>query len=253
MCTSVAPLLCRQVCRHVAEFAAFVLVQFTQPSGNWGNTVMNRSLAAALGLMLAATLAGGALAQSPWPASPQQQSAAPPGGANAPWPSSAPPAQGAPWPSSPQQSSFPSGPTGGVFGAPQPQAAQPPSQCLAFTKLRDDASEKANTVQAIGKKHGDRAAMCAAVTRFYDAEQKVVAFLEANKVTCNVPDQAVGQAKVIHANTLKFKDTVCAEGPKPKIPTLSDAISTTPLDTPKNTKTGPGTFNTLTGNPLGNN
>jgi hypothetical protein len=217
---------------------------------------MNRSLAAALGLALAATLTGSALAQSPWPASPQQ-SAAPSGGQAAtgqasPWPSSSPqqPAQGAPWPSSPQQSPFPSGPAGSVFGAPQ--SAQPPAQCASFPKLRDDAAQKANLVQEIGKKHGDRAAMCAAVTHFYDAEQKVVAFLEVNKAQCGVPDQAIQQAKLIHGNTMKFKDQVCAEGPKAKIPTLSDAISTTPVDTQKNTHTGPGTFDTLTGNPLTN-
>jgi hypothetical protein len=218
---------------------------------------MTRGLAAALGLALAATLAGGALAQSPWPAAPAQ-SAAPSGGQAAtgqaaPWPSSSPQQPAQPWPTSPQQSSFPAGPAGpagSVFGAPQ--AAQPPAQCQSFAKLRDDASQKANLVSEIGKKHGDRAAMCAAVTRFYDAEQKVVAFLETNKVTCNVPDQAIQQSKVIHANTQKFKDNVCAEGPKPKIPTLSDAISTTPVDTQKNTHTGPGTFDTLTGNPLNN-
>jgi hypothetical protein len=221
---------------------------------------MKSSLAAALGLALAATLTGSALAQSPWPASPQQ-AAAPSGGAAAtgpasPWPSSpqapvqAVPGQASPWPSSPQQSSFPSGPSGAVFGAP-PQAA-PPGQCASFPKIRDEAAQKANVVQEIGKKHGDRAAMCAAVTRFYEAEQKVVAFLEVNKVQCGVPDQAIQQSKLIHANTLKFKDQVCAEGPKPKIPTLSDAINTTPVDTQKNTHTGPGTFDTLTGNPLNN-
>jgi hypothetical protein len=215
---------------------------------------MKCSLAAALGLALAAAATSGALAQSgqasPWPASPQP-AAAPPSGQASPWPSSPQqPAQAAPWPSSAQPTTaFPAGPGASPFGgAPQ----QAPPQCAAFPKLRDDAAQKANVVSEIGKKHGDRAAMCVAVTRFYEAEQKVVKFLEENKAQCGVPDQAIQQAKVIHGNTQKFKDNVCAEGPKVKIPTLSDAISTTPVDTPKNTKTGPGTFNTLTGNPLGN-
>ena len=231
-----------------------------------GNTLMNRSLAAALGLGLAATLAGGALAQSPWPAAPAQPAQAAPAPAQAapsqsPWPSqSAAPAQGAaPWPSSPspQQSGFPAGgggfPSGGAgaFGAPPPGAMS--AICTQFPSLRDEAQKKASVVQATGAhKPPDRAKMCGAVTAFYAAEQKVVAFLETNKVACNVPDQAIQQSKVIHANTLKFKDNVCAEGPKPKIPTLSDAISTTPVDTQKNTHTGPGTFDTLTGNPLNN-
>jgi hypothetical protein len=215
---------------------------------------MNRAFV--LGLALAATLTAPVNAQSPWP-DPRQQPAQ---GAPSPWPTA--PTQGAPqsspaaapsgspWPSSPQQSGFPSGGGPSAFGAPQ---AAPPPQCTAFPKLRDEAAKKADIVSETGKKHGDRAAMCSAVTAFYAAEQKVVKFLEDNKTPCGVPDQAIQQSKVIHANTLKFKDQVCAEGPKPKIPTLSDAISTTPVDTPKNTKTGPGTFNTLTGNPLGNN
>ncbi len=206
---------------------------------------MNRSLAAVLGLALAASLTAPAAAQSPWP-DPKQ-----PAQGAVPWPSSAPAQSAAPWPSSPQPSSFPSGGGEAVFGAPQ----QAPAQCQAFAKLRDDAAHKAEIVSEIGKKHGDRATMCGAVTNFSGAEQKVVKFLEDNKVPCGVPDQAVQQAKVIHANTSKFKDQVCAEGPKPKIPTLSDAISTTPVDTPKNTKTGAGmgTFDTLTGNPLSKN
>ena len=63
-------------------------------------------------------------------------------------------------------------------------------------------------------------------------------------------DSVTPVAKAMHAHTMQFRDTVCAEGPKPKVPTLSDAIGTTPLDTSTNTKTGRGTLDTLTGNPL---
>ena len=109
---------------------------------------------------------------------------------------------------------------------------------------------KAELVSVIGKKHGDRKDMCAAVQTFTAAEDKVVKFLEDNKVACGVPPQAVAQAKTMHANTVKFRDTVCAEGPKPKVPTLSDAIGAPPAETGTNTKTGRGTLDTLTGNPL---
>ena len=127
---------------------------------------------------------------------------------------------------------------------------QPSGVCASFPKLRDEAKAKAELVSAIGKRKGDRKDMCAAVQNFTAAEDKVVKFLEDNKVACGVPPQAVTQAKAMHANTLKFRDTVCAEGPKPKAPTLSDAIGTTPLDSGKNTSTGRGTLDTLTGNPL---
>jgi hypothetical protein len=129
----------------------------------------------------------------------------------------------------------------------RPQAPQ----CVEFPRLRDEAQKKAGTVEAIGKRKGDRKEMCAAVTNFFNAEAAVVKFLDTNKTSCGVPEQALAQAKMIHTNTLKFRDQVCAEGPKPKAPTLSDAIATPSLDTEKNTSTKRGgTFDTLTGNPL---
>ena len=158
--------------------------------------------------------------------------------------------QPSPFEAAPQQSVFPQGGGGTPFGAPPAAQPQMATQCQAFAKIRDDAKQKADKVAEISKKHGDRKEMCVAVTRFSEAEAKVVKFLEDNKTACNVPNDAVQGARQGHANTMKFRETVCAEGPKPKIPTLSDAISTTPVDTQKNTRTGPGTFDTLTGNPL---
>jgi hypothetical protein len=203
----------------------------------------------AMGAALAAAAPYAVLAQqgqaaSPWP-DPPQQSAFPA------------PAQQNVFPNAPSGPSGPPGPPqqGSPFGPPQGAGGPPGSSpiCAQFPKLRDEAQKKVAIVQQIGShKPPDRAKMCAAVTQFAAAEGVVVKFLEANKTACGVPNEAVANAKVVHANTEKFKDQVCAEGPKPKIPTLSDAISTAPVDTPKNTKTGPGTFNTLTGNPLGN-
>ena len=135
---------------------------------------------------------------------------------------------------------------GQPMGGPPPQSAI----CASFPKLRDEAKAKADQVSVIGKRHGDRKEMCAAVQNFTAAEEKVVKFLDDNKANCGVPPQAVTQAKAMHANTVKFRDTVCAEGPKQKAPTLSDAIGTPSLDTGTNTRTGRGTLDTLTGNPL---
>jgi hypothetical protein len=140
--------------------------------------------------------------------------------------------------------------TASAQGAPGVPGAPGPLQCNDFLKLRDDAEKTASAVQAAHKRHVDRQELCTLVTRFAAAETLVVKFLENNKTWCGVPDQAVAASKANHANTMKFRDTVCAEGPKPKPPTLSGAISTPTVDTAKNTKTGPGTFDTLTGNPL---
>jgi hypothetical protein len=216
---------------------------------------MNRSLVMAMGLALAAgvTLSYGALAQSPFPPAPQQSSPFPP----PPQQSQLPADSSSPFPAAPQQSVFPSGPMQGgppmggpPMGGPQMGGPQPSGVCANFPKLRDEAKAKAEVVSAVGKRKGDRQEMCAAVQSFTAAEEKVVKFLDDNKVGCGVPPQAVAQAKVMHVNTVKFRDTVCAEGPKPKAQTLSDAIGTPSLDTRTNTKTGRGTLDTLTGNPL---
>jgi hypothetical protein len=232
---------------------------------------MNRSLVVAMGLALAAgaMLSHAALAQSPFPPAPQQSSPFPPppqqsspfppppqqselpADSTSPFP--APPRQST-FPAAPQQSVFPSGPTQGgppMQGGPSMMGGPPPSGvCASFPKLRDEAKAKAELVSAIGKRKGDRKDMCAAVQNFTTAEDKVVKFLEDNKVACGVPAQAVTQAKAMHANTVKFRDSVCAEGPKPKVPTLSDAIGAPSVDTGTNTRTGRGTLDTLTGNPL---
>ncbi len=92
------------------------------------------------------------------------------------------------------------------------------------------------------------------MTVFVAAEDKIVKFLIDNKTWCGVPDQAVTAAKASHEKSVKFRDAACTEAPEPKAPSLSDAIKTTPVDSATNTTTKlghGGTFDTLTGNPLG--
>jgi hypothetical protein len=228
---------------------------------------MNRSLVVGLALAAGMALSHAALAQSPFPPPPQQSSPFPPPPQQQSQPQAAP-QQSSPFPPPPpqsafpaatQQSVFPSGsmqggpPMGGMGGPPMGGMGGPPQQsavCANFPRLRDDAKARADVVSSVGKRHGDRKEMCNAVQNFTASEEKVVKFLDDNKTACGVPDQAVAQAKAMHVNTIKFRDTVCAEGPKPKAPTLSDAIGAPPAETGTNTNTGRGTLDTLTGNPL---
>jgi hypothetical protein len=142
---------------------------------------------------------------------------------------------------------------GGGFGAPPPQQGGPPGGaqaiCNGFVKLKDEATSRGQAIQAASKTH-DRKIMCGAVTRFVEQESKVVKFLIDNQKTCGVPDEALVNAKASHQKTIEFRDKVCAEAPPPKPPSLSDAFGTPTLDTGKNTKTGKGTLDSLTGNPL---
>jgi hypothetical protein len=132
------------------------------------------------------------------------------------------------------------------------QAAPAPAQsvCENFLPLRDDAQKKGAAIAAAEKRKVDRQELCKVVTTFSAAEEKAALFLEKNKSSCSVPDQAISSAKDMHAKTVKFRDMVCAPAPQPHVPTLSDAMGAPSVDTAKNTKTGAGTFDTLTGNPL---
>lgn len=124
------------------------------------------------------------------------------------------------------------------------------SPCDKFRPLTDIARQKGQAIGVAEKGHPDRKKMCTLVSQFYVAEAAVVKFLETNQAWCGVPPEAVKSAKANHEKTLKFKTVVCTAEPTPRVPTLSDAIATPKLDTAKNTRTGHGTFDTLTGNPL---
>ena len=130
---------------------------------------------------------------------------------------------------------------------------QPPggTQCSDFGKLTAEAQERSALVSAAMKAKADRKELCTLMTSFVAAETSVVKFLEANKIWCGVPDEALKASKTNHEKSMKFRTMACSEeGPRPKAPSLSDAIKSPSVDTAKNTKTGRGTFDTLTGNPL---
>jgi hypothetical protein len=130
---------------------------------------------------------------------------------------------------------------------------QPPGgiQCSDFGKLTAEAQKRSALVSAAMKAKADRKELCTLMTNFVAAETSVVKFLEANKVWCGVPEEAITASKTNHEKSMKFRTMACSEeGPRPKAPSLSDAIKSPSVDTAKNTKTGRGTFDTLTGNPL---
>jgi hypothetical protein len=138
-------------------------------------------------------------------------------------------------------------------GAAWAQAAGPrgPVQCNDdFTKISAEAQKRGSAVGAALKAKVEHKQICALMNSFVAAETTVVKFLEENKTWCGIPDQVIAGAKANHEKSLKFRTVACTEEPKPKAPTLSDAIKAPSVDTSKNTKTGRGTFDTLTGNPL---
>lgn len=133
-------------------------------------------------------------------------------------------------------------------------AAQGASQCSQFQALNQDTQNKANAVSTGMKNKIDRKELCKLMNVFVTSEGTTVKFLADNKTWCGVPDQMLAVATANHQKSLKMRDVICnaEDAPHPKAPSLSDAIKTTPLDSATNTKTGSfGTFDSLTGNPLG--
>lgn len=139
---------------------------------------------------------------------------------------------------------------GAASGSAWAQSAPP--QCSAFPQLRNEAQEKAMAVRNAIQHKAERKEVCTLVQRFYAAEATVVKFLEENKTWCGIPEQAITTAKQNHERTLKFRTAACSDAPevKPRPPSLSDAIGTPSVDSGDNTKTGRGTLDSLTGNPL---
>jgi hypothetical protein len=139
-----------------------------------------------------------------------------------------------------------------AFGSEIPAAwAQTAPQCAQFPSLSQETKKRADAVQAAMKAKADRKEVCTLMTSFVAAEGTLIKFLVDNKTWCGVPDAAIVNSKASHEKSLKFRTMACNDdAPHPKAPSLSDAIKTPTVDSATNTKTGKGTFDTLTGNPL---
>jgi hypothetical protein len=146
------------------------------------------------------------------------------------------------------------GAPGGMGGfGPPPQQQMPP--CVAeFGKLRDDAAKKAQAIQRASqnKTKVPPKEACHLFTLFAGAEEKMLKYMVAQKTSCGIPDEVIKQIRGDHARTSEIRTKICqvAEAPpRPAGPSLSDTL-TSPVPDSRNIRSG-GTFDTLTGTPLG--
>ena len=194
---------------------------------------------ALLALCIVPLCASGANAQapSPWPTSPQQAPA---------------PSQLAP--TAPLQGGF-SSPQPGGFSSPQQQQQQQMPPCVQeFFKLRDDAEKKAATIKAANDRKASPKEACVLFTAFSASQNKMLKFVNENGQWCGIPPNIIEQIKQASAKVAEIRAKVCqvaAQPQRPQGPSLSDALSA-PVPDSNNIKTGRGTFDTLTGSPLGN-
>ena len=140
----------------------------------------------------------------------------------------------------------------------QPGAGQqqmPP--CIKkFVELRHVAETKAKALETAGKRKQKPTAQeaCGLFTSFSTAEEKLLKYASANQTWCGIPPQVVEQMTKAHARTTQMRTRVCRvaaeQRARPRGPSLSDALGGTVPDA-NNIKTGRGTFDTLTGAPIG--
>jgi hypothetical protein len=140
------------------------------------------------------------------------------------------------------------------FGPPPQQQQQQQPPCFNdFMPLRNEAEKRGLAIQAASKRKAPPTEVCGLFKRFAEAEAKYVKYAETNATWCGIPDDAVKQMKANHSQTLKIRERVCmaaANPPRPRGPSLGDALGTTTVPDASTTRTGRGTFDTLTGNPL---
>ena len=147
---------------------------------------------------------------------------------------------------------------GGTAFAQFPPAPGQPQQeppCMAdFAKLRNDAEVKGRAIQAASQRHAQPKEACRLFTAFQAAEAKMLKYATDNQVWCGIPPQIIQQIKASHTHTIEIRTKICkiAEAPpRPAGPSLSDAL-TAPVPDASNINSGRGgTFDTLTGSPVG--
>jgi hypothetical protein len=132
-----------------------------------------------------------------------------------------------------------------------PPGKEPP--CLQeFTKLRDDAEKRAAAIRVASERKVPPREACQLFNAFVAAQSKMAKYAAENGVWCGIPNEVVANLKEGIAKTSEIRTKICqaAANPRPSGPSLSDALSS-PVPNSNNIKTGRGTFDTLTGNPLG--
>ncbi len=120
-------------------------------------------------------------------------------------------------------------------------------------KLRDAAQNRATAIRTASARKAPAKEACGLFNAFSDAEAKMIKYAADNGTRCGIPPDIVMGLKQNHAKTAELRTRVCqaADSPQgPAAPSLSDALSA-PVPNAGNIKTGRGTFDTLTGTPLG--
>ncbi len=138
------------------------------------------------------------------------------------------------------------------FQPPPAQQQQEPPCVQEFFKLRGDAEKKGLAIKAANERKASPQEVCQLFGALITAQTKMLKYANDNTVWCGIPPQVAENLKQAVTKVSEVRTKVCqaAANPRPSGPSLSDALSN-PVPDSKNIKTGRGTFDTLTGSPLG--
>jgi hypothetical protein len=137
--------------------------------------------------------------------------------------------------------------------AAPPQQGQVPPCVQEFFKLRDDAEKKGMAIKAANERKATPKEACQLFGAFVAAQSKMLKYATDNSVWCGIPAQVAVNLKQSVSKMSEVRTRVCQVAAAPvqqQGPSLSDAL-TGPVPDSNNIKTGRGTFDTLTGTPLG--
>ncbi len=136
--------------------------------------------------------------------------------------------------------------------AAAPGAQMPP--CIAqFLPLKEEMEKRFVAAKTAIDKKASAAELCSLLTRFTEAESKMVKYAEEQGVWCEFPPQVLQTMKASQVKSQGYRKQACTAAAqpqrKPTAPSLSDALGT-PVPDASTTRTGRGTFDSLGGNPL---
>jgi hypothetical protein len=176
-------------------------------------------------------------ARDPWQQAPARD----------PWQQGAAPIQQAPTQQAPMQQTP-------MQASPWNQPQEMPPCVKEFLGLRDDVEKRARAVQNAQKRNAQLKEACSLLTALLTSQQKMQRFTKEKGASCGVPPQVNTQIAEAIKQVGPAREKVCemaAQGPRPARPSLSDALGTSTVPDADNVRTGRGTFDTLTGTPLG--
>ena len=125
-----------------------------------------------------------------------------------------------------------------------------------FLPLRQEVEKRGMAIRTASERKATPQQACGLFNAFLAASTKMIKYAEAHSAQCGIPPQVVGDMKKGAEQAAQIRTRVCMAakqggGGTLPAPTLGDALGASQAPSASNVKRGGGTFDTLTGTPLG--